>query len=282
MTGGTASGGAEPATGGAEAQTGGASSGGASSGGASGGSGGSEPAETCEDDLENQSETDVDCGGAECDACPDDASCLMASDCMSHVCEESVCQAAACDDGVKNGSEASLDCGGECADCSFPLDRVILGSTTTTGTAAVTWDETAFHVFVTILDDTPFNDSDLDWQDDGIEIYLDLNNGKSGSFQADDFQVIASYDDLSASGSGAANFAAITVAQGLVTGGYTLDVNIPWSALNADPAPLGHEIGFSIAVNDDKDGGDRDAQLMLYGTDQNFNNPSLWGVLTLN
>ena len=51
---------------------------------------------TCNDGIQNGNETDVDCGGPDCDPC-----------------------AATCSDGVQNGNETDVDCGGpECDPCS--------------------------------------------------------------------------------------------------------------------------------------------------------------------
>lgn len=70
-TGGTGTGGAAGAgTGGAKGGTGGTSTGGAAGGAAGGsGTGGTAGAGTCSDDIQNGSETGVDCGGS-CAACP--------------------------------------------------------------------------------------------------------------------------------------------------------------------------------------------------------------------
>ncbi len=73
-----------------------------------------EPEASCVDTVQNQDETDVDCGGS-CPACDDGKNCLADQDCSSNDCNENVCAAAACDDLKKNGAETDIDCGG--ADC---------------------------------------------------------------------------------------------------------------------------------------------------------------------
>ena len=47
---------------------------------------------TCDDDLQNQGESGVDCGGP-CPACP------------------------SCEDGIQNQGETEIDCGGPCTSC---------------------------------------------------------------------------------------------------------------------------------------------------------------------
>ncbi|TNF34625.1 MAG: hypothetical protein EP329_07025, partial [Deltaproteobacteria bacterium] len=78
-----------------------------------------DPAPTCEDGVMNGDETDVDCGGATCDACEVGEGCLEASDCVTEVCgEDGLCEEAppTCDDGVMNGDETDVDCGGDTCD----------------------------------------------------------------------------------------------------------------------------------------------------------------------
>jgi hypothetical protein len=64
-------------------------------------------------------ETDVDCGGIYCDKCEVGNTCESRVDCQSLVCSSSVCKEATCSDGRKNGQETGIDCGGNtCGVCS--------------------------------------------------------------------------------------------------------------------------------------------------------------------
>ena len=49
---------------------------------------------TCTDGLENQDETDIDCGGATCGPCAEGDACDANTDCISGVCEGLICQPA--------------------------------------------------------------------------------------------------------------------------------------------------------------------------------------------
>ncbi len=49
------------------------------------------PVATCTDNLKNQNETDIDCGGPNCGTCAAGSSCFFNSDCTSNVCESDVC-----------------------------------------------------------------------------------------------------------------------------------------------------------------------------------------------
>jgi hypothetical protein len=67
---------------------------------------------TCDDDVKNASEADVDCGG-QCAACPPGRDCKADADCQEGVCD-GFCQPPTCADSVKNGAETGVDCGGGC------------------------------------------------------------------------------------------------------------------------------------------------------------------------
>jgi hypothetical protein len=88
-----------------------------------------QPPATCSDGVQNEGETDIDCGGPHCPKCADGKKCASASDCVSGVCSGGVCAAPTCSDTVQNGGETDVDCGGpncpKCADgkkCSTGTD----------------------------------------------------------------------------------------------------------------------------------------------------------------
>lgn len=72
----------------------------------------------CVDAIKDGMETDIDCGGPDCNPCGTNKNCLVGSDCVSTVCTGGKCQAAACNDMVKNGNETDVDCGGTCPGCA--------------------------------------------------------------------------------------------------------------------------------------------------------------------
>ncbi len=97
----------------------------------------------CNDGIQNQDETAVDCGGAICSACGIGKTCLLNRDCaVGSVCTtttstltvstpwgsgtqnvtSSTCTAStgSCVDGIKNGAETDVDCGGNvCSACNL-------------------------------------------------------------------------------------------------------------------------------------------------------------------
>ncbi len=133
-TGGAAIGGA--ATGGAA--TGGAATGGAATGGAGGAAGGTtgdaatpppDGASSCDDNVRDGSETDVDCGGS-CRPCALAQKCAADSDCsrVAPGCDGALggcacnlvtgtCVVSHCADERQDSTESDVDCGGVCPGC---------------------------------------------------------------------------------------------------------------------------------------------------------------------
>lgn len=72
---------------------------------------------SCSNDVQDASETGVDCGGA-CPACVSGGGCGSNRDCQSGYCNAFFeCEEASCSDGIKNGLESGVDCGGSCESC---------------------------------------------------------------------------------------------------------------------------------------------------------------------
>lgn len=75
-------------------------------------------AATCVDGVKNGRETDIDCGGLDCQAkCSKNDTCKLGSDCVSGVCQSGTCRLETCTDGVKNGAETGIDCGSGVSAC---------------------------------------------------------------------------------------------------------------------------------------------------------------------
>ncbi len=73
---------------------------------------------SCNDMIENNGESDVDCGGTMCPKCLEGDDCNGPTDCLSGICA-GTCQPS-CTDMDQNGDETDVDCGGsDCPPCSI-------------------------------------------------------------------------------------------------------------------------------------------------------------------
>ncbi|CAF1199503.1 unnamed protein product [Rotaria sordida] len=120
----------------------------------------------CMDEMKNQDETDIDCGGISCPKCEGMRSCKVNCDCISGICKDNMCApSASCQDKVRNQDETDIDCGGskcqKCEDSKICKDNCdcasgictsnkICGATTsttaaTTSTTAATTTTTAYN-----------------------------------------------------------------------------------------------------------------------------------------
>jgi len=70
---------------------------------------------SCTDEIQNQDETGVDCGGS-CLPCDINAPCSVNMDCSGQYCLDGVC-ANHCLSGKKEADETDVDCGGKCDPC---------------------------------------------------------------------------------------------------------------------------------------------------------------------
>jgi hypothetical protein len=73
------------------------------------------------DGVQNNNETDVDCGGGVCAACAVGKKCKVDADCVSMACDANTltCVPNECNDHQQDGQETDVDCGGPiCAGCA--------------------------------------------------------------------------------------------------------------------------------------------------------------------
>ncbi|QQR88576.1 MAG: hypothetical protein IPJ88_09930 [Myxococcales bacterium] len=77
------------------------------------------PQNLCSDGIQNQDESDIDCGGIQCEPCPSGNTCLVSSDCSTNNCALGVCLDLSCSDGILSQDESDTDCGGSlCNRCA--------------------------------------------------------------------------------------------------------------------------------------------------------------------
>jgi hypothetical protein len=164
---------------------------------------------------------------------------------------------------------------------SLPVSIVSQGSFTgpadLTATYKVARDASNFYILVDVTDDILKNNNPgTPWQNDAVEIFIDMGNDKSGSYVANnDFQWSFIWS-ISTQQSGI-TFAQTTKANNL---GYIMEIRIPWSTLHGAQAD-GTFIGFDLHV-DDNDTGTRDGKkAWTDGTDNAWQSTAVLGTLQI-
>lgn len=165
-----------------------------------------------------------------------------------------------------------------------PIDYALVGGTTSGADFSAyfktLWDEENLYLLVAVTDDSKINDSDAVWQDDAVEIYIDINNDKAGSYGADDYQVTLRWNDNTVHANNAIGTIDFKILD--TSSGYNLEVAFPWSSINASDMQSGDLLGFDVHVHDDDDGGDRDNKISWYTTEDNsWQNPALFAIVQL-
>src|SRR5581483_193449 len=67
---------------------------------------------TCTDGVQNNAETDTDCGGGTCPKCGPTKKCSIGNDCVGGQCGANMTCTPDCSDSVQNNNETDIDCGG--------------------------------------------------------------------------------------------------------------------------------------------------------------------------
>ncbi|MFZ5495361.1 MAG: sugar-binding protein [Verrucomicrobiota bacterium] len=160
--------------------------------------------------------------------------------------------------------------------------RVVSGTGNNTVNFAVLWDATYLYVGIKVTDSQLFNDTANSgtplnvWRDDSAEVYIDANNNNGTTYDSFDRQFVKGYNDTALANIGSAT--GVLHAWAAITGGYSVEMAIPWSNLGITPAGGTTTIGFDVGNNDDDNGGTtRESHLMWNGLDTNSSNTSQFG-----
>ena len=167
---------------------------------------------------------------------------------------------------------------------AYRLDNTIRGSAVSNRDLSArfrpAWDASNLYLLVEVTDERLVNDSDDTFDDDGIEVYLDINNDKRTSYGLDDYQVIFRYGDsdiiINPSGR---SVAGIARAESATSDGYLMELAFPWEALGEANPQAGAQVGLDIHAADDDDGGNRDTKISWSALeDRSFTDPTTFGI----
>ncbi|WP_223869971.1 CBM9 family sugar-binding protein [Paenibacillus sabuli] len=105
---------------------------------------------------------------------------------------------------------------------------------------------TAIHELEVTVDLHKVNDSARGYEDDSVEIYLDGNNARSGTYNSDDHQLTLGWQNETLSVG--ADLPGIMYAQQDNPDGYTVEFAIPWQGIGIDPPAIGDLTGFELVT----------------------------------
>jgi endo-1,4-beta-xylanase len=139
------------------------------------------------------------------------------------------------------------------------------------------WDSERLYVYAIVTDGLLSNASSNPWEQDSIEVFVDQNNAKTTSYQADDGQYRVSYENEQ-SFRGGASADKIESAVQITDDGYVVELGIILDAIEPQAGML---IGFDFQVNNDGNGNGLRDSVVLWNdpTHQSYQNTSRLGLL---
>lgn len=144
---------------------------------------------------------------------------------------------------------------------------------------AVLWDEAYLYIAADVTDASIETDAVRVFQNDGLELFFDVAHDRGAMFGEDDRHLGASADELVSDG--AAAIAGAESAAEARSGGYVVEVALPWSALGELAPSAGTTLGFLLG-NNDRDGGMvRQFDWLDVVATGDYFQPDLWGDLEL-
>lgn len=157
-------------------------------------------------------------------------------------------------------------------------DRWVQGTSGATATVRTLWDDEHLYVLAEVQDSNLSKASSNAHEQDSIEIFVDLNNGKTATYEEDDAQYRINFDNETSFNPGSKSDL-LTSATTIVDGGYIVEAAIKWEKQMFEFG----RIGFDVQVNNDEDGdGTRDSVAIWNDLSGNsWQNTSGLGVLEL-
>lgn len=140
-------------------------------------------------------------------------------------------------------------------------------------------DASKLHILFEVADSTPDVSSSEVHEQDSVEVFLDLGNRKSESYQDTDMQVRVNSDNVVTFGTGEVGAQEKRVTSAVVKneGGYVVEMAIDL----LDKAGDGSVHGFDAQVNDGVNGNRESVRIWADPTGNSWRSPARWGTLRL-
>jgi len=146
-----------------------------------------------------------------------------------------------------------------------PAAPIALGPrSSATGEVRLLWDDSFLYALVTVTDPTLDDSATNPWEQDSVEVFLDQNNRKTGSYEGDDGQFRVNFRNVTSFNGHTPNFRS---SARVVPGGYVVEMAM---AIDAIQPQVGMVVGFDAQINDAEGKGVRTGQ-------RNFNDTTNTG-----
>ncbi len=121
------------------------------------------------------------------------------------------------------------------------------------------------------------------WEYDNIEVFLDLSNGKSGSYDNDDRQIRFNYDSPNITGNYPSSEGMLFKQYDISEDRYAFEIILPWETLGDSVIITGKEMGFDLAIADNDGESTREGSLAWNSDtgEQPWQNTSVFGTMIL-
>lgn len=158
------------------------------------------------------------------------------------------------------------------------LGFAINATSNASATAKLVWDEEKLYILATVKDAVLDATASADHEKDSIEIFIDENNHKSGSYEDDDKQYRVNYENVQTFNGKKCLAENIESAVTVTEDGYVIEAAIKWTDIEAKDAT---SVGFDIQVND-AEGGKRVGTLNWADNSGNgWSSPAVFGTIVL-
>ena len=160
------------------------------------------------------------------------------------------------------------------------VTKAIIGTPNNTTVYGVMWNNTYLYVGIKVTDANLFNESTNNYDDDAVEIYIDADNNGGTTYGTNDRQFIKEYNSTTI-WEKASKTTGVLHGWAAISGGYTMEIAIPWSNIGITGPAAGRIVGFDVGNDDDDNGGARESQAVWAGDANNWQYPRNFGDLVL-
>jgi hypothetical protein len=164
------------------------------------------------------------------------------------------------------------------------IDKISIGTVSgaadLSATFQISYDSTNLYLFVDVTDNILVNNGGLNYNNDELELFLDIGNTKTGTYGANDFSYNFVYNNPTVYENQHNAITGVTFAQAVKTGGYRTEISIPWATLGTVIIPRDSLLGFDLHVDDDDNGTTRHAKKAWNDcADIAWKDPAVFGIL---